>query len=475
MSQVTPEDRQLLKVIVYDVPKEQSDISNIGPDYGGEFYEFADIINFEYTESIYEPFMTARVTVLDANGNLENAFNGCGLRQYCPIEVVLVDPAAGTDTPRIRNGEEIDAFEFTGDNCFYVTRVVNQLVKGKKQTYQIEMLSKNAILCIADIVSRKWPSGENQHNIEWNKIIQDLLLEEMKVKKELNVTDDKTEMVTVYPANNYYPLKIINDACSKAIPLIKSGGEVSSAKDDNAPLEKTQLKKYVGYTFYETYDKINYVSLDGLMNIGYSNTVVDDSHTFVSQPTNKSDTTPAQERQTILKYTFNEEENTSDSISNALSGKTGSKTINYFDLGTRKFKKVIEQYPKEECEMLPFEGSFRNNVYKITSTYSTEFFNTCDKTVLDKVQQNDTITTLNYSASLEDIKDKTSTVRLPGNLALSVGDKIFLGFMKVQPDRDGNEFSDKYSGIYVITELAHRVENVKNFYTDLSVCKLKDK
>jgi hypothetical protein len=475
MSQVTPEGRQLLKVIVYDVPQEQEDISNIGPDYAGEKYEFADISAFEYTESIYEPFMTARVKVLDSNGQLEKAFNGCGIRQYCPVEVLLVDPAAGTDSPRIRDGEEIEEFQFTGDNCFYVTRVVNQLVRGKKQIYDIEMLSKSAILSIADIVSRKWPSGENQHNIEWNKVVEDLLLEEMKVKKELNVTVDKTEVVTVYPAHNYYPLKIINDACSKAIPLVRSGGQVSDVKQDNAPLEKTELKKYTGYAFFETYDKINYVSLDGLVNVVYSSVNIDDSHTFVSQPTNKASTTPEQERQTILSYKFNESTSTSDLISNTLTGKTGSKRINYFDLGTRKHKEVIEQFPKEECQMLPFEGSFRNMIYKVTSTYSVEYFDTCDKSVLDKVQQNDTITTLNYSAGLEDIKDKTSTVRLPGNLSLSVGDKIYLGFMKIQPDQDGNEFSDKYSGVYVITELAHRVENVKNFYTDLSVCKLKDK
>lgn len=478
MAQLTPTKLAPIKVVIYDVPS-QNDLTKIAPEPERGFYEISDVSSFEYFESIYEPFVTARLTLLDSSGVLEDAFGDkCGIRKFCAVEVTLADPRADENTRKRSNGEEVKTFNFVGQNCFYIQRIAEQKVKGKKQIYTLELLNKDALICISKVVSRKWPPGENSRNIEWNKIIDDLLTEEMKTSKEKNVTKDKTQNVGVYPALKYSPLKVINDACSKAIPLIQSGGKTisgqSSKEKGSVP---TEVKKdFAGYAFFETYDAFNYLSLDGLVNTNATGITVDEFHTFKTSVANSPQSTPDEEAQVIITYKFYDQDKTSSSIEDVLSGKTGNRTINYFNLTNRKFERVVNEYQKDKCEVVPFEDGFKIQINKITTKYQVEYFNTCDKTELESAIQNDTITTWNYQGNLEDIRSKTSTVRVPGNLALSAGDKVYLGFLKIQGvgGRD-NELSDKYSGIYVITELAHRLEGVNKLYTDLSVCKLKDK
>lgn len=478
MAQVTSTKLPPIRVIIYDVPT-QKDLTQVAPEPDKGYYEISDISSFEYFESIYEPFVTARLTLLDSSGVLESAFSDkCGIRKFCAVEVILADPRADENTRKRLNGKEVKTFDFVGQNCFYIQRIVEQKVKGKKQIYTLELLNKDALVCISKVVSRKWPPGENAKNIEWNKIIDDLLTEEMKVTKEKNVTLDKTKNVNVYPALKYSPLKIINDACSKAIPLIQSGGKTvsgESAKEKGSV--PTEIKKdFAGYAFFETYDYFNYLSLDGLVNVSATGLTVDEFHTFTTSVANSTKSSPDEESQVILRYKFFDQDQTSSSIDDVLSGKTGNRTINYFNLTNRKFERVVNEYPKDKCEVIPFEDGFKVQINKITTKYQVEYFNTCDKKELESMVQNDTITTWNYQGNLEDIRSKTSTIRVPGNLALSAGDKVYLGFLKIQGVGDKeNELSDKYSGVYVITELAHRLEGVNKLFTDLSVCKLKDK
>jgi len=478
MAQLTPTKLAPIKVVIYDVPT-QKDLTQVAPEPEKGFYEISDVSSFEYFESIYEPFITARLTLLDSSGILEDAFGDkCGIRKFCAVEVILADPKADENTRKRSNGKEVKTFDFVGQNCFYIQRIVEQKIKGKKQIYTLELLNKDALLCISKVVSRKWPPGENARNIEWNKIIDDLLTEEMKVTKEKNVRKDKTKNVSVYPALKYSPLKIINDACSDAIPLIQSGGKTvsgESAKEKGSV--PTEVKKdFAGYAFFETYDAFNYFSLDGLVNISATGVTIDEYHTFTTSVANSNKSTPNEESQSILSYKFYDQDQTSSSIEDVLSGKTGNRTINYFNLTSRKYERVVSEYQKDKCEVIPFEDGFKLQENIITTKYQVEYFDTCDKAELESSVQNTTITTHNYRGNLEDIRSKTSTVRIPGNLALSAGDKVYLGFLKIQGVGDKeNELSDKYSGIYVITELAHRLESVNKLFTDLSVCKLKDK
>lgn len=477
MAQLTSTKLAPIKVIIYDVPT-QKDLTQIEPEKENGYYEFGDIFSFEYFESIYEPFIKARLTLLDSSGVLEGAFKDkCGLRKFCAVEVVLSDPKAEENTRKRTDGNEVKTFDFVGPNCFYVDRIVDQKVKGKKQIYTLELINRDALVSISKVVTRKWPPGENARNIEWNKIVADVL-DEMSVLKERNITNDKTKNVNVYQALKYAPLKVINDACSKAIPLIQSGGQVVT---DEKTKEKSSLptevkKDFAGYAFFETYDKYNYLSLDGLVNVSATGLTVDEFHSFKTSVTNSTQSTPQEESQVILSYSFYNDEQTSNSVADILTGKTGNRTINYFDITSRKFERVIPEYPKDKCEVTPFEGGFKLQGNTITTKYQVEFYNTCDKKELDNAIQNDTITTLNYQGNLEDIRSKTSRVTVPGNLALSAGDKIYLGFLKIQGVGDKeNELSDKYSGIYVITELKHHLEGVNKLFTHLSVCKLKDK
>ena len=53
---------------------------------------FPEVITFNYYESVLEDFITAELTILDSAGLVDEAFDKCGVRQFCPVEITVLDP-----------------------------------------------------------------------------------------------------------------------------------------------------------------------------------------------------------------------------------------------------------------------------------------------------------------------------------------------------------------------------------------------
>lgn len=64
---------------------------------------------------------------------------------------------------------------------------------------------------------------------------------------------------------------------------------------------------------------------------------------------------------------------------------------------------------------------------------------------------------------------------MPGNLSISAGEKILIVVPEIKGDGSNDtQLSNKYSGIYVVTKVAHRLENYKFVFTDLVIVKIKE-
>ena len=119
----------IVKATVFDIPN-ASKLVDLKPE--GEGILFPEVISFNYYEAVLEDFITADLTILDSAGLVDEAFNKCGVRQFCPVTIEFSDPSKGTDWEKDRT-----EFAFTGDNCFYVNRVVNQGNQRKEKAIYI--------------------------------------------------------------------------------------------------------------------------------------------------------------------------------------------------------------------------------------------------------------------------------------------------------------------------------------------------
>ena len=471
MSQTTPKDSAVLTATIYQKPSE-GDISQISPS--GESRDISSLItDFKYYETIYSGFVTAKVTLLDSTGLLADNTefnNGCGLTKFCAIEIILIDPTSGTGYQR-----SISRVEFTGANCFYVNRIVNQIQQGKKRVYQLELVNRAGLIAASKRILQSWPDNGGT-NIEYNQIIEDMLTQNFNVPaSKLDVTSDVTEPTSKYQAHYYHPTKIINDLCRLAVPRVQSGGGAAgpSSSTTSGGVQTETLTKHAGYAFFETSRLFKYVSLDSLISVNGA-VSFDATHVFATTIVNDSETTDEQKSQTIISYQFYEDEQTSGVIEDVVTGKTGTKSKIRYDNTTKRYIRSDPTVVKDPCESIASEGSIVSVEYTNTTTYDVEYYDTCDENALDTAPINSHITSLNYDAIMEDLRSRTSKIRVPGNLSVSVGDKVSLFFQKLEgKGEQQEEFSDKYSGIYIVTGLLHKVEGVNKFFTHLQVCRIR--
>jgi hypothetical protein len=456
----TKETKNIL-VKIYDIPS-ASKVTDLAPE--GDGYQITDIVSFDYYESIYDPFVVARLKVFDSSGILEkNLGGGCGVRIFCPVEVLFVDPAAGTEYKRER-----ESLDFVGYNCFFVKKVTNQLVQGKKQIYDLELTTRDAIAAVSTTIKEAWPPDASTGTVDYNQIIFEIMARYIKTMKDKTaITAEKTMPVEKILGNNMRPYELITRACRESIPMQKSGsGSTSSGKEETKP---------AGYAFFEAYNSYKFSSLISLVTVNETDQI-SESHQYKVSIVNDSETTAKEAAYRILSYKFNDSNTTSDVFQEIMSRKRGKPSITIFDTSLNIFKKIESLPPStivDKCEKAAVDGDFLPVSYQEINQYSLEYYNNCDVN-LDNQPINSALTTLNYSAILESLKSKTSTIRVPGNLSISAGDKIYIEVPVIQGDGTSEtEISDKYSGIFLVVKLSHRIEGFKFNYTDLEICQLK--
>lgn len=447
-----------ISVKVYDIPNVKM-ITQLMPT--GEAIEIPDIISFSYYESVYDSFIFARLTIFDSAGALQKAFGGCGIRNLCAVEIEFNDPSTGTNYQRSRN-----QMNFGSTNCFYVSKIANQLVQGKKQIYEIELMNRDALCSTHTNIYTSWPSDGNDGSIEYNVPIYDVLTKVINSKKDVsNITTEKTKPVKKITGNGLRPFQFIAECCKQATSL-KFSGSGNSAADN---LEKGAS----GYLFWETYDKYNFISIAKLLT---NPAEIPTDHRFKVSIVNDSETVESEASQRILQYKFNDDANTSDVIQEITSGSRGKPRKYLFDTTRNVYKKIesVAESIADKCVKTVFDNSFNMTEYLHQSEYQIEYMVACDSKQLNSEPVHPALTSLNYSAILEGLRTKVSSIRVPGNLSISAGDHIFVEVPTIQGDGSNTTQTDnKYTGIYLVVKVSHRLEDIKNSFTDLEISQIK--
>ena len=451
---VTEPNVRAIQAKVYDIP-DSNKLVGLAPS--GDPVEFPEVISFNYYESLYESFITADITILDSAGAVDEAFNKCGVRQFCPVEIVVNDPSSGTDWQKKR-----PKFEFFGSNCFYVNRVVNQVIKGKKKQYTLELINKDAIVALSKNVKSSWPPDETT-KVDYNTVVDDVLGRYIQTaKNKAPVMEQMTESVAKIQGHNKLVYQLLNSMCKPATPK----GTDGSGKEETIP---------AGYVFYETYDEYRFDSINTILTEPFRLDTKSGT-AYQVKFVNDNQTGPALASQTILSYKFYDGA-TQSSLLEEIATKKRGKTKTILIDGQRNKLKSIEKLPpktmEDKCLKCASDGEFTTVKYIEETEYQIEYYNVCDETALDNEPVNPTLSSMNYGAMLDMLKARASTIRVPGNLSLSAGGHLYLDFPLIKGDSGkADQASDKYSGVYLITKLNHRVEDINHVYTHMEICKL---
>lgn len=442
-----------IKVTIFDVPNSSKVHEATLSDNG---IKVADVISFEYIETIYDQFCKARLTVMESSGVFEKSFNGCGVRPFCMVAVEFNDPLKDTDdTTRKRK-----SLTFAQDNFFFIKRINAQLVDKKKQLYEFELIGKDSLSSMIGNITSTWPSNDST-NIETNYIIKEILKQWIYTKKTdfSGIDSDKSIVQTKVNGNGQQPYQLIQYLCrvSSSLKWSKVGSKTESSA--------------TGYLFFDTYSKYRFTSIASLINLDQGEQIPE-SHKYIVSIANDSQTTPKEQAYRIISYKFNEGSTSTDLIQQIRSASKGKKQAFVLDQARNVFKKVETLNPVlDKCQTSIADGSFVTNVY-IQDQYNISYYNSCENN-LKNAPTAVSLNSLNYGALIEQLKRQNSVIRINGNLDISAGDKMYIQVPEIKGDgKNATQVSNKYSGIYVVTKVAHRLENYKFIFTDLEIVKI---
>lgn len=448
------EGKQIIFAEVYDIPS-ASKLTDIAPE--GKSENFPEVVGFEYFENILDPFVRANLTILDSSGVIDTAFNHCGVRQFCPVEVTLYDPSHEKDWKRDRS-----VFEFVGDNCFYVNRVKDQVAQGKKKAYTLELITRDSLVALSRTIKSAWPPDDSK-GIDYNTVVSDVLNKYIKTSKDYSyVMDAMSESVDKIMGNGRKPIELINNICTRATP---KGTATGGGVEETRP---------TGYAFYETYDSYKFDSIYKLLTEA-SNLNTNHGRYDLSI-VNTPESTEKEAAYSILGYKFYDG-TTQTSLLEEITAKTRGKAKTLLLDHERSSYKTIEKLTPETvvspCLKAASDNDFAPVKTVTQSEYQIEYYNTCEPDALDNRPPNPELSSMNYGALLDTLKSRTSTIRINGNLSLSAGNHLYIDFPLIKGDGvKQTELSAKYSGIYLISKINHYVKDINHVYTTAEICKL---
>jgi hypothetical protein len=453
MSASEPE-KQTIQAFVYDIPS-ASKLTDIAPE--GDPLNFPEVVSFNYYENVLDPFIQADITILDSSGVIDKAFGNYGIRQFCPVEIIVNDPSNEKDWERERS-----VFEFSGDNCFYINRVKDQITQGKKKQYTLELVTRDGLVALSRTIKSAWPPDESK-GIDYNTVVSDVLNKYIKTSKDYSyVMDTMSESVDKVMGNGRKPIELINNICTRATP---KGTATGGGKEETRP---------TGYAFYETYDSYKFDSIYKLLTEP-SNLNVNHGAYNVSF-VNDNETSEEQASYSILGYKFYDG-TTQTSLLEEIIAKTRGKAKTLVIDQERSSYKTIEKLTPETVVSPSLKSASDDDFAPVKtiahSEYQIEYYNTGEPDALDNRPPNPELSSMNYGALLDTLKSRTSTIKINGNLSLSAGNHLYIDFPEIQGDGvKQTELSAKYSGYYLITKIKHYVEDIQHVYTIAEICKL---
>ena len=391
------------------------------------------VISIDYYEDIFSPTVTAKILVYNTGDTIEgkdvkiqSLYNGLPLRGGERVSIRIA--------PNTEDNGGLD-FSENYQDYLYVSSVTNVISMAKKETFTLNLVSREAITNETTRVPIKFPSSSTI-DVSVKKILQDYL----KTEKEMDV--DKVSNAYGFIANMRKPFSIITWLASKAV-----------SEQSNA-----------GYFFYQTQDGYQFKSIDNLIN-------QEPKATYEYTEVNVSDTERNNDFN-ILRYETNKNQ---DLLEKLKLGAYSSFVATYdplkseFNLPQQAEFTLSKSMDKDktknlgqELKLPPIDDTSDKTLGDIPSRIMTMVL---DRGVLEKgVKTDKNADPMQYQAQslmrYNTLNTQQMHMQVPLNTNLRAGDIIKCMFPKVTSEDE--DIDDEQSGLYLIKEIRHHFGNDKS-------------
>ena len=396
------------------------------------------VMSIDYYEDIFSPTVTAKIVVYNTgdsiegkDGKLQSIYNGLPLRGGERLSIKIA--------PNTEDNGGLD-FSENYQDYLYVSSVTNVITQAKKETFTLNLVSREAITNEITRVPIKFPSSSTI-DVSVKKILEDYL----KTEKEINV--DPVSNAYGFIANMRKPFNIITWLASKAV-----------SEQDNA-----------GFFFYQTQDGYQFKSIDNLINqepkAEYTYTEVNMSDTERNNDFN------------IITYATNKNQNLLEKLRlgayssfvatyDPLESRFNLPQEAEFTLSKSMDKDKIKNLG-QELKLPPIDDTSKKTLGDIPSRVMTMVL---DRGVLENgVGTAKNADPMQFQAQslmrYNTLNTQELHMQVPLNTNLRAGDTIKCLFPKITSQDE--DIDDEQSGLYLIKELRH------HFGTDRSETSMK--
>ena len=197
------------------------------------------VISFSYYENVLSPMITAQAvisntgfTIEDEDGEMASIYNGLPLNGGEVVNIKIPSTGLGPD------------MEFTkkNGNEFYVSSITNVLIDAERETFVLNLVSREAITNETQRVGNKFSSSQKISD-SVKDIVKKFLL------SDKNVDVDDTQNPYGFYGNMKKPFYLLTWLASKSVPA-EVGGKSATA----------------GYFFFETKEGYHFRSVDSLVS-----------------------------------------------------------------------------------------------------------------------------------------------------------------------------------------------------------------
>jgi hypothetical protein len=405
-------------------------------------------ISIDYYEDIFSPTITAKIKVINTNNSIappdrEGNSDGAKMSIYNGLPLRGGERVALKIAKNTQSNKDLD-FSKRPQDYFYVSSITDVISENLKESFTLNLVSREALTNETARVSRKYPTSSTI-----NASVESILKDVLKTNKIGAI--DKTKNKYGFIGNLRKPFTVLVWLASKSVP------------------ETSQGNSTAGYVFYQTQDGFQFRSIDGLIS-----------------------------QEPKAEYTYSEVLESYDENQNQVNN--DFKILNY---NTEKNQNLIEKlrlgtYSSFRMFFNPLTFTFTNDqatAFRI-SEYNGKAKNLGKKNVeLPKVSEGinsdlgNTPTriitqildlgTMDPEVSTEENSDplmyqsqaltrynllltQSLNMIVPLNTNLKAGDIISCKFPRISQS-DQSEFDSEQSGLYMIKELCHHFDTEASY------------
>ena len=400
-------------------------------------------VSVDYYEDIFSPSISAKVRVVntgdsispkDSNessktdGAKQSIYNGLPLRGGERLLMKIRDDG------KSYKGEEKEGIDFTTDpsKYLYVSSITDVISDTKKETFLLNLVSREAITNETARVIKKYPPG-----VTIDSSVKSILQNVLQTDKFDDDSIEKSQNKYGFIGNLKKPFSVLVWLASKAVPE-------SSNKDSTA-----------GFVFYQTQDGFKFKSVEGLIK-------QESKATYAYTEVNESSVNRNNDFQ-ILKYNVDKNQNL---VQNLRLGAYSSQGFffnpNTFEVTAPIFKMkdhAVENLGNKDIEFPKISDKSGKELDDVPTRVFSSIVDigTMDNKVSKEKNadpskyQSQSITRYNL------LLTQSISMIVPCNTDLRAGDVITCEFPKISTG-DSAELDPDTSGKYIIKELCHHFE-----------------